>query len=271
VFFFLHKTNTNISTNQALTLTPSVIVKHILETLSNFKSLQQLLGRTDSKKILLLLFNWTYLTSYYTFIKHLGLQQLPHWDLTGKLTRKHLNSHHIQREENLKEIIEWLGLEGTSRIMKLQPPCHRHGHQPPHLILHQAAQSPIQPGLEHLQGRGIHSPSGQPVPAPHHSHSKELPPDIQRKSSLLQLKTRKGDLFSVKQHVFYLFGFFFFWLIVFIFIFTLLTFVYLYHGVGILTRTLNNCIYTIPQSGFCGPVPLTPPVIITERRSEKVN
>ena len=48
---------------------------------------------------------------------------------------------------------------------------------------------PIQPGLEHLQGRGIHSFSGQPVPAPHHSHSKELPPDIQPKSSLLQLKT----------------------------------------------------------------------------------
>jgi len=32
-----------------------------------------------------------------------------------------------------------------------------------------AAQGPIQPGLEHLQGRGIHNLSGQPVPAPHHS------------------------------------------------------------------------------------------------------
>jgi len=28
-------------------------------------------------------------------------------------------------------------------------PCHRQGHQPP---LDQAAQGPIQPGLEHLQG-----------------------------------------------------------------------------------------------------------------------
>jgi len=30
------------------------------------------------------------------------------------------------------------------------------------------AQGHIQPGLEHLQGQGIHSLSGQPVPAPHH-------------------------------------------------------------------------------------------------------
>jgi len=37
------------------------------------------------------------------------------------------------------------------------------------LILDQAAQGPIQPGCEHLQGWGIHSLSGQPVPAPHHS------------------------------------------------------------------------------------------------------
>jgi len=35
------------------------------------------------------------------------------------------------------------------------------GHQPPHLIPAQAAQGPIQPGLEHLQGQGIHSLSGQ--------------------------------------------------------------------------------------------------------------
>jgi len=53
-------------------------------------------------------------------------------------------------------------------------PCHRQGHQPPHLILDQAAQGPIQPGLGHLQGRGIHNLSGQPVPAPHHSYSKKL-------------------------------------------------------------------------------------------------
>ena len=66
----------------------------------------------------------------------------------------------------------------------------RQDHQPPHLILDQAAQGPIQPGLEHLQGwTGHPQPLWAAVPAPHHSHSKELPPDIQPKSSLLQLKT----------------------------------------------------------------------------------
>ena len=48
---------------------------------------------------------------------------------------------------------------------------------------------PIQPGLEHLQGQGIRNLSGQPVPEPCHSPSKKLPPNIQPKSSLLQLKT----------------------------------------------------------------------------------
>ena len=86
-------------------------------------------------------------------------------------------------------ITEWPGFEGNSRIMNLQALCHRQGHQPPHLILDQVAQGPIQPGLEHLQGWGIHNLSGQPVPAPHHSPGKELPPAIQPKSSLFQLKT----------------------------------------------------------------------------------
>ena len=35
------------------------------------------------------------------------------------------------------------------------------GHQPPHLTLDQAAQVPVQPGLKHLQGWGIHSLSEQ--------------------------------------------------------------------------------------------------------------
>ena len=58
-------------------------------------------------------------------------------------------------------ITEWLGLEGTSRIMKLQPPCRKQGHKPLCLILDQAAQGAIQPGLEHFQGWGIHSQPGQ--------------------------------------------------------------------------------------------------------------
>ena len=48
---------------------------------------------------------------------------------------------------NSHSIIEW-----PSRIIKLQPPLP---------ILDQAAQGPIQPGLEHLQGWGIHTLSGQ--------------------------------------------------------------------------------------------------------------
>ena len=36
--------------------------------------------------------------------------------------------------------------------MKFQPPCYRQGCQSPYLIPDQAAQGPIQPGLEHLQG-----------------------------------------------------------------------------------------------------------------------
>jgi len=60
-------------------------------------------------------------------------------------------------------IIGWLGLEGTSRIISLQPPCHMQGHQPPYVIPAQAVHGPIQPGLEHLQGQGIHSLSGQQV------------------------------------------------------------------------------------------------------------
>ena len=71
-----------------------------------------------------------------------------------------------------------LGLEGTPRIMKLQHPCCGQGHQPPHLMLDQAAQGPIQPGPEHLQGWSIYNLSGQPMPAPHHSHSKERSPEM---------------------------------------------------------------------------------------------
>jgi len=62
-------------------------------------------------------------------------------------------------------------------------PHHRQGHQPPHLILDQVAQGPI---LEHLQGWCICNLSGQPVPTPHHSHSKELP----RCSSPIQIEWR---------------------------------------------------------------------------------
>jgi len=38
----------------------------------------------------------------------------------------------------------------------------------------QAARGPIQPDLEYLYGWGIHSLSGQPMPGPHYSLSKEF-------------------------------------------------------------------------------------------------
>jgi len=44
-------------------------------------------------------------------------------------------------------ITEWPWLEGTSRIVNLQPPSHRQGQQLPHLIPDQAAQGPVPPGL----------------------------------------------------------------------------------------------------------------------------
>jgi len=39
------------------------------------------------------------------------------------------------------------------------------------LPLDQVAQSHIQPSLEHFQGGGIHTFSGQPVPVPHQSYN----------------------------------------------------------------------------------------------------
>jgi len=44
-------------------------------------------------------------------------------------------------------------------LIQFQPPCYVQGRQPPD----QTAQSHIQPGLECLQGWGIHSLLGQPV------------------------------------------------------------------------------------------------------------
>lgn len=50
------------------------------------------------------------------------------------------------------------------RMVPVPAFCHRQGYFPPELV----AQSPIQPGLEHVQGWGIHNLSKQPVPVPHH-------------------------------------------------------------------------------------------------------
>jgi len=92
-------------------------------------------------------------------------------DLDIYITRLNIcmQIHAISWAQHGMVIIEWFGLEGTPRIIKLPPPCHRQGHPPPELVLDQAAQGPNQPGLEHFQGWSVHNLSGQPVPAPHHS------------------------------------------------------------------------------------------------------
>ena len=56
-------------------------------------------------------------------------------------------------DSKIHRIIEWLGLEGTFKIIWFQPPCYRQGHLP----LDQAAHSPIQPSLDCLQGMVIHT------------------------------------------------------------------------------------------------------------------
>jgi len=56
----------------------------------------------------------------------------------------------------------WVEKDHSDHVVST--PCYVQGRQPPD----QAAQSHIQPGLECLQGWGIHSLLGQPVPVCHH-------------------------------------------------------------------------------------------------------
>ena len=56
-------------------------------------------------------------------------------------------------------IIKRPGLKRTTMIIWFQPPCYVQSRQPPD----QAAQSHIQPGLECLQGWGIHNFSQQQI------------------------------------------------------------------------------------------------------------
>jgi len=55
----------------------------------------------------------------------------------------------------------WVGRHLKAHLVPT--PCHEQGHLPPD----QVAQSSIQPGLEHCQGGGSHSFSGQPGPVFH--------------------------------------------------------------------------------------------------------
>jgi len=112
--------------------------------------------------------------------KHLGL---PKWWSFRSLRLAFRAEHDAVNHR----ITEWPGVEGASRIMNLQPPCRagpptspftRPGCPGPH-----PTWPWTPPGMGHLQ------PLWAAVPAPHHSPGKELPPNIQPKSSLFQLKT----------------------------------------------------------------------------------
>ena len=59
--------------------------------------------------------------------------------------------HSPKGNEKVTESQNGPGGKGPQGSRSSNPP-HRQGHQPPHVIPAQAAQGPIQPGLEHLQG-----------------------------------------------------------------------------------------------------------------------
>jgi len=54
--------------------------------------------------------------------------------------------------ESQNQRMAWV--ERAPRLIRVEALCHRQSHQPPDLVPDQAAQGPIQPGLEHLQGWG---------------------------------------------------------------------------------------------------------------------
>ena len=76
-------------------------------------------------------------------------------------------------------------MEGILKGHLVQLSCSEEGH----LQLQQAAQSPVQPDLERLQGRSIHLLSGQLVPVPHRPSSKKPLPYIPSKSLLFPFET----------------------------------------------------------------------------------
>jgi len=84
----------------------------------------------------------------------------------------------LGRQNNQQLIIisqNGLGWKGPQSLSHYNHTCHVQDCQPPD----QAAQSHIQPGLECLQGWGIHNLLGQPVPVCHHPLCGEkLPPNI---------------------------------------------------------------------------------------------
>jgi len=71
-------------------------------------------------------------------------------------------------------------IKGTSVGHLVQPPLLKQGHP------EQAAQDLVQVGLEYLQRRRLHSPSGEPVPVLRHPQREVVLPHVQMELPVLQ-------------------------------------------------------------------------------------
>ena len=84
-----------------------------------------------------------------------GAKHCVHVNYTKEIHSAFLRLHRIIESWNHR--MAWVEKDHNDHLVPT--PCYVQGHQPPD----QAAQSHIQPGLECLQGWGIHSLLGQPV------------------------------------------------------------------------------------------------------------
>lgn len=71
-------------------------------------------------------------------------------------------------------IMEWFGLKVTFKVHPVPASLSLAGTP----STRPQAQSPVQPGFDHLQGLDIQDLSGQPVPVSHHPQSKGILPNI---------------------------------------------------------------------------------------------
>lgn len=87
--------------------------------------------------------------------------------------------------QHYQRITEWFGLEETLKIIQFQTSAIGKGYLP----LDQVAQGPIQPGLDHIQGWGIHNFTGQHILVPYCPLSEEFLPNTSSKYTLFLFKT----------------------------------------------------------------------------------
>jgi len=97
-----------------------------------------------------------YFFSYYFSPSHLSKLHSSEAKTLWSYGRSSGSKEQVLVIESSQNGLGWKGPQGSW----ISNPPARQGDQPPHL-LDQVAQGAIQPGLEHLQGWGIHSQSGQ--------------------------------------------------------------------------------------------------------------